>query len=302
MISIIIPTYNRASLLSTTLPSYLEQKKVSEIIIVDDLSTDNTSDVISQYIECNKNKHIQIRYIKHPCHKGAASARLTGIIEAKNQYIVFGEDDVIFDRNYISILHDDMEKTHADIIAGRIIYLKDNESYESGIKRYNELKLPIIDYRTLEGHFGVNVPKPVEVPFVHACFLAKKEVYSNIKYDTNFAGNGYREETDPQISALEVGKKIVYTPNTYCYHLPRSVAGTGGQWTMNALWYSYWVIKNNIYFLKKHYSFLSQKYNLEPYSFMLLHIILFSLKNMVIQIYSRAKSIITHNATKLPMF
>lgn len=281
MISIIIPTYNRASVLSKTLPSYINQKNVDEIIIVDDNSADNTFEVIEDYINHNNKEQISIRYIKHSHHKGAAEARLTGITEAKNGYIMFGEDDVIFDRNYVQALYDDMEETNADIIAGRIIYLNDDESYDDGIRRCNELKVPIINYDILGGNFGVNVPEPIIVPFVHACFLAKKEIYSEIAYDTNFHGNGYREETDPQILALKLGKKIIYTPNAYCYHLPRSTVVTGGQRIGSILIDGYWFLRNNIYFLKKHHAFLARKYNVESYSIMVLRTVISTLKRML---------------------
>lgn len=282
MISVIIPTYNRASVLSKTLPSYINQKNVDEIIIVDDNGTDNTFEVIEDFINHYKEEQISIRYIRHSRHKGAAEVRLTGITEAKNRYVVFGEDDVIFDTNYVQALYDDMEETNADIIGGRIILLKDGESYDGGIRRYNELEMPVMDYSNLWGNFGVNVPGPAEVPFVHACFLAKKEIYSEITYDTNFPGNGYREETDPQISALKIGKKIIYTPNAICYHLPRSMTSTGGQ-RMNALRYGYWTIRNNIYFLKKHYSFLAHKYELNSYNSMVLDTVLHPFRRMLIR-------------------
>ena len=133
---------------------------------------DSTEEVINKF-----QSKIGIQYLKHPFHKGAASARLTGISEARNQYIVFGEDDVIFDKDYVSTLYNDMMVTKADIIAGRIIYLNENESYEDAVLRYNTLNKQLINYNRLTGEFGLNVPKPTDVPFVHACFLAK-EIYS----------------------------------------------------------------------------------------------------------------------------
>jgi glycosyltransferase involved in cell wall biosynthesis len=264
MISIIIPTYNRASILLKTLPSYLAQENVSEIIIVDDGSTDSTEEVVNKF-----QSNIDIRYFKHSSHKGAASARFTGINAAKNQYIVFGEDDVIFDNDYVSTLYNDMIAINADIIAGRIIYLNENESHEDAVLRYNNLNKSLINYNRLIGEFGLNIPNPTEVPFVHACFLAKKEVYSKMEYDVNYPGNGFREETDPQILALIAGRKIIFTPNTCCYHLPRPSVRTGGQ-RMSDLKIAYWTTRNNIYFLKKHHAKLAQRYNLRPLWMMIL--------------------------------
>ena len=50
MITVIIPTYNRAHLLPKIIPSYLQQR-VSKIIIVDDASTDNTQEVVRELVK-----------------------------------------------------------------------------------------------------------------------------------------------------------------------------------------------------------------------------------------------------------
>ena len=52
LVSIIIPTYNRAHLISETLDSILAQTYINwECIIVDDGSTDATGKVINEYIK-----------------------------------------------------------------------------------------------------------------------------------------------------------------------------------------------------------------------------------------------------------
>jgi glycosyltransferase involved in cell wall biosynthesis len=240
------------------LPSYLIQKHVDEIIIVDDCSTDNTKEVIQKF------PSERIRCIRHAERKGAACARLTGINAAKNSLVAYGEDDLIFEETYVDALLKDMRQTNADIIAGRIIYMMDGETPADGLERCNTMKKPLIDYNTFEGNFGVRTEGPVEVPFVHACFLAKKEIYLDFEYDTNFRGNGFREETDPQVMALEHGRKIMFTPSTTCYHLPRSMAFGGGQRSMGKIAYSFWRTRNDLYFLKKHHLFLSKKYPIRP--------------------------------------
>lgn len=88
LVSVIIPTYNRANLILQAVKSVLNQTyKNFEIIIVDDGSSDNTEDVIN-VIHDNR-----IRYIKHAINKGASAARNTGIREAKGKYIAFQDSD-----------------------------------------------------------------------------------------------------------------------------------------------------------------------------------------------------------------
>lgn len=95
MISIIIPTYNRAELLKAAVMSALKQTYLdTEIIIVDDGSTDHTSKVVKQLqVDFSQKK---IRYIKQAENQGAAVARNTGILAAKGEYIAFLDSDDVW--------------------------------------------------------------------------------------------------------------------------------------------------------------------------------------------------------------
>ncbi len=90
LITIIIPTYNRADLVPRAINSALNQTfKDFEIIIVDDGSTDNTKDVIKKYLE-NNNK---IKYIFQKNSGAVASPRNTAIKLARGKYIALLDDD-----------------------------------------------------------------------------------------------------------------------------------------------------------------------------------------------------------------
>lgn len=87
-VSVVIPTYNRANLLSRTVQSVLAQTFADyEIIIIDDCSKDNTQTVISKFDD------LRIRPIRHDRNKGASAARNTGIRNAWGEYIAFLDDD-----------------------------------------------------------------------------------------------------------------------------------------------------------------------------------------------------------------
>lgn len=87
--SIIIPAYNRAGLISETLDSILTQSFRSfELIVVDDGSTDQTSDILSSY-------QGRITAIRQE-NKGAEAARHNGFTHAQGEYIVlFDSDDIL---------------------------------------------------------------------------------------------------------------------------------------------------------------------------------------------------------------
>jgi len=89
-ISLIIPTYNRAKLIESTLLSALNQTvKLDEILVVDDGSTDNTKQLLEQY---------DIKYI-YQKNQGVSNARNTGIKNSSNDWFCFLDSDDIWESN-----------------------------------------------------------------------------------------------------------------------------------------------------------------------------------------------------------
>jgi glycosyltransferase involved in cell wall biosynthesis len=92
LLSVIIPSYNRSKYLKDLIDSIIDLLDNStEIIIVDDASTDNTYDVIN----CLKEKYnrICINYFCLEKNSGAQVARNRGLAIAKGQYILFVDSD-----------------------------------------------------------------------------------------------------------------------------------------------------------------------------------------------------------------
>jgi glycosyltransferase involved in cell wall biosynthesis len=88
LVSVVIPTHNRAHLLGRAVNSVLRQTFVDfELIVVDDASTDDTASVIGSL-------HDQrIKYTRHGLNLGAPAARNTGILSAQGDYIGLLDDD-----------------------------------------------------------------------------------------------------------------------------------------------------------------------------------------------------------------
>ncbi len=87
-VSVIVPTYNRAGLISETIDSILNQTyKNFELIIVDDGSTGNTEEVIRKFEDS------RIKYIKTDYSGVPARPRNIGVKKAKGEYIAFCDDD-----------------------------------------------------------------------------------------------------------------------------------------------------------------------------------------------------------------
>ena len=101
LVSIIIPTYNRAHLIGETLDSVLVQTYENwECIIVDDGSTDNTSKLLESYVQ----KDSRFQYHHRPSNrlKGANACRNYGFELSKGDYIQWLDSDDLLAENKIS--------------------------------------------------------------------------------------------------------------------------------------------------------------------------------------------------------
>ncbi|MBW1739125.1 MAG: glycosyltransferase [Deltaproteobacteria bacterium] len=85
-VSVIIPTYNRASCVTEAIDSVLAQTFTDyEIIVVDDGSTDNTREILEPYED-------RIRYI-YQQNSGVSGARNAGILAANGDWVAFLDSD-----------------------------------------------------------------------------------------------------------------------------------------------------------------------------------------------------------------
>ena len=92
LVSIIIPTYNRAHLIGETLDSVLAQTYQNwECIIVDDGSSDNTDEVVGAYVE--KDSRFKFHDRPEDKLKGASSCRNYGLSKCSGKYVIFLDSD-----------------------------------------------------------------------------------------------------------------------------------------------------------------------------------------------------------------
>jgi glycosyltransferase involved in cell wall biosynthesis len=85
-VSVIVPTFNRSAFVKEAVASVLAQNGVAmEVIVVDDGSTDGTSDVLESY-------GAAIRCLKRS-HGGVSAARNTGILAAGGEWLAFLDSD-----------------------------------------------------------------------------------------------------------------------------------------------------------------------------------------------------------------
>jgi len=96
LVSIIIPTFNRAELIKETLQSVQNQTYQDwECIVIDDGSTDNTKEEVHKFV----NGDCRFKLLLNQRKKGAPGARNTGIEIAKGDYFIFLDSDDLLAAN-----------------------------------------------------------------------------------------------------------------------------------------------------------------------------------------------------------
>ena len=105
LVTIIIPTYNRSNLIRFTLDSVAAERQNGvelQVVVVDDNSTDDTCDYISEHypnVTLLKNKG-----------RGAPAARNTGLRNAKGKYILYLDSDDLLGENFLYKKVEELEK------------------------------------------------------------------------------------------------------------------------------------------------------------------------------------------------
>ena len=89
LVSVIMPSYNTASYIADSIKSVLAQTYNNwELIIVDDCSTDNTDEIVAEFLVDKR-----IRYLKNTQNSGAALTRNRALREANGEWIAFLDSD-----------------------------------------------------------------------------------------------------------------------------------------------------------------------------------------------------------------
>jgi glycosyltransferase involved in cell wall biosynthesis len=120
LLSIIIPAYNEGPTIhlildrikEVTLPANIQK----EVIIVNDKSSDNTEEVIQNYIQ--NNPDVNIQYHSHKVNKGKGAALHTGIAKATGEYLIIQDADLEYDPFEYKDLLKPVLSGDADVVYG----------------------------------------------------------------------------------------------------------------------------------------------------------------------------------------
>lgn len=118
LISVIIPVYNLAGYLHTSLESVRAQTyQHLEILLVDDGSTDGSIESVQDLLEIDG----RIKVIRQS-NQGAAAARNKGIDEAQGEYIFFVDGDDTITPDAVERLYQTLQEFQAQVVVGGVAY------------------------------------------------------------------------------------------------------------------------------------------------------------------------------------
>lgn len=207
-ISIIVAVYNTEKYLKQCLDSCISQTlKEIEIIIIDDASTDNSWNILTEYAK--KDSRIKIFKQDHNMRQGAARNR--GVQEACGEYIWFVDSDDYINPEACQLLYDTAKFNNVQVLTFNLISFNDetNDYIESGyyFDWPKNTNINLKNNQSMNGDFTVQP----------CSYISKRDYLINHKFRENVVF----EDTDFSVilfAECSTLRNIVYTAYHRRYH------------------------------------------------------------------------------------
>ena len=118
LISVVVPVYNVADYVATTLDSLLGQTHQNlKIVVVDDGSTDASGAIADEYAA----REPRIRVV-HTANHGLGAARNEGLRHTTGDVLAFADSDDVVPPEAYAVLLKQLRRTGADLVTGSIVW------------------------------------------------------------------------------------------------------------------------------------------------------------------------------------
>lgn len=143
--SIVIPLYNKSEVISIALDSIRKQNfQEYEVLIINDGSTDNSIEIVENWINSLKIEEKGKYTIINQQNFGVSTARNIGVQNAKTDYIVFLDADDYWEENHLFNLNRLVDKFEFDV-----------DIFSCAIKLKNENTFLFPNLKPYEDYFGI---------------------------------------------------------------------------------------------------------------------------------------------------
>ena len=199
-VSVIVPVYNVEKYLRRCLDSLVNQTfKDYEVILVNDGSTDSSSDIINEYVS----KYPMIKAFTKP-NGGMSSARNMALDYASGEYIAFVDSDDYVELFFLEKMYEKAKNTNSDVVICDYYAWNENEK------------------RSVKCHMNMSADEKIEFllspPMVWSK-LIKKEIMDKVRFTEGI----YYEDLDICVRMLPFINKVSFTDEElYDYYLQQS--------------------------------------------------------------------------------
>lgn len=206
-ISIVIPTYRREEILLATLKYLCELKPTPDEIILVDQTRTHQGHVQDKLASIENNGDIRWIRLSVPSIPHAMNV---GLQEAKNEIVLFLDDDIIPDKQLIEG-HLRAQTEGYSIVAGQVLQPGERPLSDEGSSAFKFCsgKRQLIN-KLMGGNFSI-----------------KRQLAMNLGgFDENFVHVAYRFEAEFADRAIAAGEKILFEPAASINHLKAAKGGT----------------------------------------------------------------------------
>jgi len=214
-VSVIVPTYNRASNLQNALRTFsalvCPADSNWELLVIDNNSSDHTSQIVEDFAKSTK---VNVRHIFEK-QQGRSAALNAGIGSAEGDIIAFTDDDVQLDANWLANLVLTFQRFNCAAVAGRVVPV------------WPEDKPPWLEMNGQQAvvHFELGEEsREIQLPPIGANCAFRKDVFAKyglFRLDLGVRGTEHTitcEDTEFGSRILNAGEKIIYCNDAIVYH------------------------------------------------------------------------------------
>jgi len=218
-VSIIIPVFNQLEYTHACLASLqaVEEQPRFEVIVVDDCSTDGTSEVIMQIPG--------VVYLRNDSNSGFIASCNAGAKAARGKYLVFLNNDTLVKSGWLTALLDTFkEERRAGIVGSKLLY-PDGRLQEAGGIIWQDASGWNYGKFDDPGKPEYNYLRDVDYCSAATLMVPKALFESAGGFDSRYAP-GYYEDTDLAFKVRQAGSRVLYQPLSEVIHYEGATGGT----------------------------------------------------------------------------
>jgi glycosyltransferase involved in cell wall biosynthesis len=197
-LSVVVPVYNEEDTLATIVDKLLTLPQLLEIVIVDDCSTDKTSEILLRLCE----KHKEIRAVRHEKNSGKTEALKTGFRLTQGDVVIVQDADLEYAPEEIPSVIAPILDGHADVVFGSRFLVKKATRV---LYFYHYLGNKLLTFLS-------NLATNINLTDVETCYKAfRGDIIRQMKIQSS--GFGFEIEVTAKVAKLKCA--IYETPISY---------------------------------------------------------------------------------------